>query len=47
MFSPHKPGDQNLKFSIYNQINSWASTLMNIHCVIINKIHRTVLKELN
>ena len=26
MFSSHKPGDQNLKFSIYNQINSWAST---------------------
>jgi hypothetical protein len=26
MFSSHKPGDHNLKFSIYDQINSWAST---------------------
>ena len=44
MFTSHKPGDQYLKFSIYNQTNSWASTY---HCVIINKIHRTILKELN
>ena len=25
MFSSHKLGDQNLKFLIYNQTNSWAS----------------------